>query len=55
MWIGDDWWQLNMDWFPEVTWESEPIELIPTISFGDKTLEEYVKDLKEKLDIIELR
>ena len=43
------------DWFPEITWERGPIELIPKISFDGKLVEDYIKDLKKQLDFTEVR
>lgn len=40
------------DCFPDLRWEDEPIEVIPTVTLGGQSLEDYIKGLQIKLDLI---
>lgn len=44
---------LDGDWFPEVTWENSPIELVPKIMIDKNTsLDEYVNTIfKDKEEL----
>lgn len=42
----------DSDWFPDLRWEDEPIELIPKVTLEGQSLEDYIKGLQIKLDLI---
>lgn len=48
-----DYCAIDDDWFPELNWEDDPIELVPKIMIDNNSIEDIMKDFYNKLIIDE--
>lgn len=42
--------RIGDDWFPEITWENSPIELVPHIMIDGRNLNEIITKMYVKVD-----